>query len=109
MRNLLLLAAVLLVLPAGLAGASAQPVCEEGEVRPCGSNIGACAAGSRTCANGSWGDCLGQVGPEPELCGNGLDENCNSQTDECAVSPWIGFIGAGALVLLFIWILSRFI
>jgi hypothetical protein len=43
---------------------------------------GTCRAGSQTCAAGTWGTCTGEVGPAPERCGNGLDENCNGTADD---------------------------
>ncbi len=47
-------------------------------------DVGPCKAGTKTCAlNGlSWSDCTGEVLPEAEICGNGIDENCNDDTDE---------------------------
>jgi hypothetical protein len=41
---------------------------------------GECAAGNMTCENGTM-QCTTQQGPEGELC-NGLDDDCNGQTDE---------------------------
>ena len=55
--------------------------CTEGQTRPCGSNVGACIAGMRTCVNGQWSECTGGIGPSEETC-NGMDDNCNGQTDE---------------------------
>jgi cysteine-rich repeat protein len=54
-----------------------------GGTRPCGSSdIGACALGTQTCSsNGTFGACVGEVGPAPETC-NGIDDNCDGQTDE---------------------------
>jgi photosystem II stability/assembly factor-like uncharacterized protein len=46
--------------------------------------IGACRAGKQTCSNGSWSVCVGEVLPKPEICDNGIDDNCNGQIDECA-------------------------
>jgi len=50
--------------------------CETGDERPCGSNVGVCEAGIRSCVDGEWGDCVGDIKPSEELC-NGLDDNCN--------------------------------
>jgi hypothetical protein len=47
-------------------------------------NVGECQSGTRTCnAMGtSYGACVGQITPQLEVCGSGLDENCNGMTDE---------------------------
>lgn len=47
---------------------------------------GFCAAGTRVCTAGNWGTCLGQVGPETEIC-DGLDNDCDGDTDEQAECP----------------------
>ena len=43
--------------------------------------VGECKAGVRTCTNGVWGGCAGEVTPTAEMC-DGLDNNCNGDTDE---------------------------
>jgi hypothetical protein len=65
----------------GGAGGDCQPfeevACYDG---PMGTeNVGICAAGTMTCAadGASFGPCEGQVTPSPELCADGLDENCD--------------------------------
>jgi hypothetical protein len=60
--------------------------CKDGDTASCASAsnplVGACHAGTRTCSNGSWGACVGEVLPATaELC-NGLDDTCNGLTDE---------------------------
>ena len=64
--------------------------CANGETRPCQytgpdgtENVGICHAGEQTCANGSWGQCDGEVTPENEICGNGIDEDCNGSDASC--------------------------
>jgi hypothetical protein len=65
------------------------------ETQACGTDVGACVAGSRartctaTCTWAAWGTCGGSfVGPRPEQCGNGADDDCNGVADEgCACSP----------------------
>ncbi|MFC1691858.1 MopE-related protein, partial [Nanoarchaeota archaeon] len=48
----------------------------------CGeTNLGECSRGIRTCDNGLFGDCIGVVEPEEEIC-DGLDNNCNGLIDE---------------------------
>jgi hypothetical protein len=59
-------------------------VCNESETEVCGSNIGACVQGTRTCTNCKWGSCEGQIGPFEEVCGNGMDDDCDGQIDEIA-------------------------
>jgi len=55
--------------------------CQEGQERPCGSDIGECTAGRQTCAAGRWGQCTGEIGPAPETC-NGKDDDCNGVIDD---------------------------
>ncbi len=59
-----------------------QLSCTNGSTRSCGqSDVGACQLGTQTCTGGSWGVCSGEVGPTTEDCGNGLDDDCDGQTD----------------------------
>jgi hypothetical protein len=43
-----------------------------------------CMAGTRTCAQdgSAYGECQGEVLPSSEICGNGIDDDCDGQTDE---------------------------
>jgi hypothetical protein len=56
--------------------------CVEGEQRICGSDEGICETGTQTCVDGAWGSCAHAVQPEAEVCGDGLDNDCDGQTDE---------------------------
>lgn len=56
--------------------------CSVGETRSCGSTEGACTQGTQSCEDGSWGTCLGGVGPVNEVCFNNIDENCNGIVDD---------------------------
>ncbi|HEY6078894.1 MAG TPA: hypothetical protein VIW29_08825, partial [Polyangiaceae bacterium] len=60
--------------------------CVKGSTRPCGSDVGACQFGTQTCQDQEWGDCLGQIGPQPrDTCDAGNDANCNGLPNEgCA-------------------------
>jgi MYXO-CTERM domain-containing protein len=61
-------------------------ICAEGETRPCGTDTGACTAGTQTCSAGRWSECDGAVWPDPEEC-NGEDDDCNGTADDGAVCP----------------------
>jgi len=52
--------------------------CSEGETRNCGTtDVGQCEFGTQTCgADGLWGGCQGDIGPEAEVC-DGLDNDCD--------------------------------
>jgi hypothetical protein len=61
--------------------------CKAGDTRNCGSNVGECRLGIETCSlAGTWGACMGAVGPKPETC-NMKDDNCNGMVDEGDVCP----------------------
>jgi hypothetical protein len=61
--------------------------CASGSTRPCYSGpagtagVGACHAGTQTCVGGAWGACAGEVTPKAEICGNGIDDDCDGVID----------------------------
>jgi hypothetical protein len=42
---------------------------------------GTCTTGTKTCAFGAFGPCQGQVVPKADVCGDGLDTDCDDQLD----------------------------
>jgi hypothetical protein len=59
--------------------------CTAGQTRNCGSGTGICTFGTQTCsADGTWPDpsvCDGGTGPVEEICGDGLDNDCDGSPD----------------------------
>lgn len=61
--------------------------CKDGDSKSCYTGpvgtegVGQCKAGAATCKDGQWGACSGDVLPGTETC-NGVDEDCNGQTDD---------------------------
>ncbi len=82
--------------------------CEAGttETQPCGSDQGLCVAGTQTrtcgedCVFGEWAACQGSTEPTDEICGDGLDQDCDGQDLEvpdeyepngsCAAAYYLG-------------------
>ena len=52
--------------------------CYDGDVSTL--NRGPCVRGARTCVDGDWGECVGQVVPAAETC-NGRDDDCDGRED----------------------------
>jgi hypothetical protein len=65
-------------------------LCAPGSTEPCYTGgpgtlgKGACQAGIQTCKLDGlgWSECQGQTLPSYELCGNGVDEDCNGVVDD---------------------------
>ena len=77
-------------------------VCNPGDVQSCYSGalgtagVGPCLAGNQTCGgDGQWKPCVDEVLPKPEVCGNGIDENCNGTPDEDVDADGDGFTTCG--------------
>jgi hypothetical protein len=50
--------------------------------------VGACRSGTRTCVAGTpamYGACTGDVVPRAEVCGNGVDDDCDGEVDDPAL------------------------
>lgn len=62
-------------------------ICTPGETSDCfngpsnSKNVGICRAGVATCVvdGTDWSECVGQVLPEKEICGDGIDQDCNGE------------------------------
>jgi len=55
---------------------------DDGVERICGTNRGICEFGRSICVDGRWGECIGDIKPGIEQCGNGLDDDCDGEVDE---------------------------
>ena len=87
-------------------------ICTDGEKKACGSNIGICEQGERTCILGNWGECVGGRGPEEEICNNGLDDDCNGVVDDCyfefPIPGWV-LVLIGVLMFVGAWVYEKMV
>lgn len=69
--------------PASPPTSTQQGDCAEGATRACGpeSAVGICRLGTRTCRNGAWGECEGDVLPAPRDCSSEADNDCDGRPD----------------------------
>ena len=54
----------------------------------CGSDVGVCERGSRSCLGDTWGACEGGVGPAAELC-NARDDDCDNDLGVASPDPCV--------------------
>jgi hypothetical protein len=61
--------------------------CTRGQAQDCDTGLpGICSKGKQTCKLGQWSTCVQQSQSSTEVCGDGLDNNCDGQVDEgCTV------------------------
>lgn len=71
--------------------ASGFEECETASVESCyegppgTAGIGQCKVGTRTClAGGNWGPCNGSILPSEDICGDGIDNDCDGANPGCA-------------------------
>jgi hypothetical protein len=58
--------------------------CRSGEVLPCGTDTGACVAGTQVCVEGVWSGCSGATGAVEETC-DAIDNDCDGAIDDSAL------------------------
>jgi hypothetical protein len=82
--------------------AGPNEACSPGATEDCYSGqdgtqgVGPCQAGTRTCSDqGLWSQCMGEVVPVGESCGDGVDNNCNGSVDEDVDADGDGFTTCG--------------
>jgi hypothetical protein len=59
-------------------------VCNDGQTQACTTGQqGICGPGTQTCSSNAWGTCVRTNNPSTEICGNGIDEDCNGSDFVC--------------------------
>lgn len=83
-------------------GSCGSGSCSPGDTADCydglasTEGVGPCKGGTKTCtSSGIWGQCQGQVLPASEVCGNGVDDNCNGKVDEDEDADGDGYTTCG--------------
>jgi hypothetical protein len=67
--------------------------CASIETLPCGPGASVappCSTGLQSCRGGVWSGCEGAVAPSPDVCGDGIDNDCDGTIDDrcfCVPSP----------------------
>jgi len=76
--------------------------CDPGAMRDCYTGhmdtegVGPCTGGTQMCLqSGEWGNCVGQILPQPEICTDGIDNNCNGMVDENIDADGDGYTTCG--------------
>lgn len=77
----------------GSSGECVGCVCAPGASEPCYAGepgtegVGECKGGTRVCdpSGAAWGPCEGEVKPSMDICGDGLDQDCNGTPDDAAM------------------------
>ncbi len=109
MRALILMLAVSAVAcgPSNRAGtcvgdACSTGTCDPSQTRDCYTGhmdtegVGPCTGGTQMCLPaGVWGNCVGEVVPVGEVCGDNIDNNCNGMTDENIDADGDGYTTCG--------------
>ena len=60
--------------------------CINGDTEACVAGRGACAAGTRSCNNGKWSNCMQTAMAQMEIC-DGMDNDCDGTPDDNAPCP----------------------
>lgn len=79
--------------------------CDPGDAQDCYSgpsdtrDVGECHDGAMTCGSHGWGECVGDQTPADEICGNGLDDDCDDAADEGCGAGGSGAGGSATVCL----------